>query len=130
MVSPGLRLERDLFVLARVQQAERHAFHANLQDLAAAADHRRERAGVGHHDLARGGFHSITQQRDVPRFHFALDQGVVQRLHQLGGTAAARRQRPQQAAHQAAVQRRRGAFAADVAERDHGLTRRCCSKTS
>ena len=43
----GLRLENDLFVLAVVEQADRHAFDCGLYDLACAADHRRHRAGVG-----------------------------------------------------------------------------------
>ena len=67
----------------------------------AAADHGRQRAGIGHHDLARRRVPEQHAQRDVAGFHFALDQGVVERAHQLGGTAAARRQRAQQAADQA-----------------------------
>ena len=88
MVSPGSRLERHFFVFARFQQAQRHAFHADLEDLAAAADHGRQGAGVGHHDAARGGVPQQHAQRDVARFHFALHQRVVERLQQLGGPRA------------------------------------------
>ena len=48
----GLCLEFDLVVFAVFQQAQRHAFDAELEDLAVSADHRRQRAGVGHAQLA------------------------------------------------------------------------------
>ena len=59
-------------------------------------------------------------QRNILRVYFALQQYFVDELQQLGGRAAAVSQCAQQTAHQSAVERRGGAFAAHIAKRENG----------
>ena len=119
-----LGLEDGFVVLALLQQAQRHAFHADVQDLGAPANHGRQSARVGHYDSPRGGVPQHHAQRHVARLHFALYERIVEGFQKLGRMAAARGQGAQQADEQPAIQRRRRALAAHIPEGDHGLPAR------
>ena len=73
---------------------------------AVAADHGRDGAGIGHYKFAEDGIPQEHAEGHIAGLNLALDQNVVESLHQLGGTAAARRQGTEQAADQAAEQAR------------------------
>src|SRR5215475_4032136 len=48
-----LGLKRDLFVVGALQQTDRYAFYADLQDFPTPADHRRQSTCIGDHELPR-----------------------------------------------------------------------------
>src|SRR5579875_1491764 len=114
----GLSGDGDLFVFLIFEQADGDAVGVGIDEGAVAAENGGQSAGIGKRETQVGGVPDQQGEGGVLGIDFALEQGFVHELHQLGGAAAAWGEDAQESGDESAVEGGGGALAADVTEGD------------